>query len=156
MDAPLFTSYFRKCDGSCSNGGLITLGGLDTQHCGRIQGWVSVDPKAVHWRFRVEGLSVGAYQNNNPIDAITDTGTSFIIGPQKIVDKLANAVGATETSGLYTLPCDKKFTITLKIGGKKYPISSNQLILKEVGFCILALSGSDDYDFIILGNPFVR
>lgn len=156
MDAPLFTTYLRKCDGSCSNGGLITFGGLDKEHCGRVEGWVAVNPNTVHWRFHTQGIQLGSYQSNEPMDAISDTGTSFIVGPQSVVNKLADAIGATEISGLYVLPCDKKFTLTLTIGGRKYPIPSNQLLLKEAGFCVLALSGSDDYSFLILGNPFVR
>lgn len=78
MDAPIFTTYMRKCDASCENGGLITLGGFDAQHCGRVQGWAPVDPDTVHWRFRMQGIGAGNYQNNKPIDAITDTGPFYI------------------------------------------------------------------------------
>lgn len=77
MDNPIFTTFMRKCDGSCDDGGLITLGGIDKIHCGKIQGWVPVDPHTVHWRFKMQSIGVGGYQSDEPIDAITDTGKSI-------------------------------------------------------------------------------
>ncbi|KAI6192139.1 Eukaryotic aspartyl protease [Aphelenchoides bicaudatus] len=159
MDRPIFTSYMRKCDGSCENGGLITLGGLDKEHCRAIQGWVNVDPNAVHWRFQLQGIGVNGYQNDEIVDAITDTDMSLhlLLVRKELLTKSHFLLEPLQASGLYILPCNKKFTVTLRINGLKYPISANQLLLKESDFCILAMSGTDDFgDLFILGNPFVR
>jgi hypothetical protein len=80
MDAPVFTTYMRKCDGSCRDGGLITLGGLDVNHCGQVVGWIPIARDSVHWRFKMDRVQTSSFVSKDPIDAITDTGTSFIIG----------------------------------------------------------------------------
>jgi hypothetical protein len=80
------------------------------------------------------------------------------VGPSGIVDQLARSIGAEQTGGIYILPCNKRFTLTLGIAGNNYPIPSKQLLLKEdeSGLCVLALAGGDEFDFFILGNPFIR
>ncbi|KAI6240649.1 Peptidase A1 domain-containing protein [Aphelenchoides fujianensis] len=163
MDAPIFTAWFRKCNGDCANGGLISLGSQDLRHCVPVRRshWVPVERGAVHWTFTMDGIAATGYQHAEKTQAITDTGTSFIVGPSAVVDALANAIGATAAGGGFFVPCTKNFALVLTIRGYRYPIAAEQLVLRDPGLessglCVLAMSGSDDFDFWILGAPFIR
>lgn len=78
------------------------------------------------------------------------------MGPTHIINGIAESLGAVDVFGVYSLPCNSTFTVTLHIGDREYPIPARQLLLKENKECILAMYGSDDFGFFILGNPFVR
>ncbi|KAI6204895.1 Aspartic protease [Aphelenchoides besseyi] len=150
MDKPIFTTWMRKCDGSCQRGGY------DPKHCGRVRRWVSVDKNQIHWSFNIDEVSAGNYRHREKMKVITDSGTSFIIGPNKLVEAMAKAINAEMVAGAYIVSCNQDFQVTLTIGHQRFSIDASQMVLKENGLCILALSGSDDFDFWILGSPFVR
>ncbi|KAI6173025.1 Aspartic protease [Aphelenchoides besseyi] len=144
MDKPIFTTWMRKCDGSCQHGGLITFGGYDHKHCGRVRQWASVDKSQIHWSFNIDEVSAGNYRHHEKMKAITDTGTSFIIGPNKLVEAMAKAINAEMVAGAYIVSCNQDFQIALKIGHQRFSIEASQMLLKDNGLCILALSGSKE------------
>ncbi|KAI6230331.1 Eukaryotic aspartyl protease [Aphelenchoides fujianensis] len=161
MDAPIFTAWFRKCNGDCANGGLISLGSQDLRHCVPVRRshWVPVERGAVHWTFTMDGIAATDYRHAEKTRAITDTGTSFIVGPSAVVDALAKR--DRRDGGGRRLLRSVKFVLVLTIRGYRYPIAAEQLILRDPGLessglCVLAMSGSDDFDFWILGAPFIR
>ncbi|KAI6231923.1 hypothetical protein M3Y95_00432700 [Aphelenchoides besseyi] len=158
LDAPIFTSYMKKCPGSgtCENGGLITFGGIDKQHCGRIEGYVNVDKGVPYWQFTVSQFQMGSMRTSGSFKAITDSGTSLIIAPASIVRQLARRVGAEAVQGGYVVDCNANVAVTLLINGRKYTIPSEQMLLNAGGnYCQLALGDGDD-NLWILGDAFTR
>jgi len=159
MDKPLFTVYLKKCGGDakeCSDAGQITFGKIDTEHCGRVEGYVPVSPRAVHWEFTINSISSGSFKVNKKMTAITDTGSSHLFLPQAIADGIANSVGAQSMGGGYLVDCNKKFNIKLNIGGKTYTIPSSEATI-QVGYgqCQLLVAPSD-MPQLILGDPWIR
>jgi len=159
MDAPLFTVFLKKCGGSakeCSNAGQITFGKIDTQNCGKIEGYAPVSARAVHWEFTINGISSGSFKSNRKMTAITDTGSSHLFLPKNIADGIAKSAGARSMGGGYVVPCNKKFDIKIKIGSKTYTIPSSEATL-PVGYgqCQLLVAPSD-MPQLILGDPWVR
>jgi len=156
LDKPIFTTYMKSCPGNCSDGGIITFGAEDPTHCGPVEGWVDVDGDSDHWKFTVDSASMGGAIYRKAYKAITDTGTSIIVAPGKIVRIFAAVIGAQEYNGSFFLSCKKKFEFKLKIGGKTYIISSEDLLMdNKDGYCEL-LMVAGDFDFWILGDPWIR
>ncbi|KAI6221283.1 Eukaryotic aspartyl protease [Aphelenchoides fujianensis] len=159
LDNPVFTTYMKKCggSGSCEDGGVITLGAEDRKHCGPVKKWVPVDEGDHYWQFTVSSMKMGSGGWNEPFKAITDSGTSLIVAPVRVVQQLARAVGARLVDGVYVVPCDANVALTLVIDGTALTIPSEQMLLRASGNdCYLALGGESDYDFWILGDPLTR
>ncbi|KAI6198144.1 hypothetical protein M3Y94_01310200 [Aphelenchoides besseyi] len=160
FNEPIFTAFFADCDSEvCEQGGQITFGGYDEDNCeakDQIH-WVPVNAKSMYWEFSMDSITAGAFAIG-PVKSITDTGTSFILGPIADVQKLADAIGATTHDGAYFASCTANFTITFQIDGRFYPMLSKDLIIDNTnssGICALAL-GSAKFEFWLLGDSFIR
>ncbi|KAI6192124.1 hypothetical protein M3Y97_00302600 [Aphelenchoides bicaudatus] len=127
MDKPIFNVYMKSCKDNCTDGGLITFGDEDKEHCGPVEGWADVDGG-----FR----SLEVYSGRR-IDERT-------------------VLGAQEYNKSYYVSCKAKFKLKLKIGGQMYTITQDDLLIdNHDGYCeILLVPG--DYDFWILGDPWIR
>uniref|UniRef100_A0A914RKA7 Peptidase A1 domain-containing protein n=1 Tax=Parascaris equorum TaxID=6256 RepID=A0A914RKA7_PAREQ len=141
-------------------GGVITYGGFDTDNCGSV---IEYEPlsSASYWQFRIKRLVAGKYLVNRQWDAISDTGTSFNGGPQHIVDRLANIVGANydDENDVYFMSCDAKPPpLKITIGSHAYTISAENYILdrKKCAFAFFASEFGGFGPSWILGNPFIR
>lgn len=91
--------------------------------------------------------------------AITDSGSSSLILPRAQLDELASALGARRRThgGVLMMPCKARFSLRLKIAGRTFPLDQRHLLLQKSapGLCQLALAAGD-FDFWILGAPFIR
>ncbi len=80
---PLFSVYLESGHGSAgivTRGGVFTFGGMDTENCGQVIGWVPLI-QATWWEFAVEEVRVGgSIIGREKTLAVSDTGTSLIIG----------------------------------------------------------------------------
>uniref|UniRef100_A0A914DBB0 Peptidase A1 domain-containing protein n=1 Tax=Acrobeloides nanus TaxID=290746 RepID=A0A914DBB0_9BILA len=163
LDNPYFTVFLQE-KGALDNvrGGTFTYGGLDTKNCGALIAWQPLS-SATYFQFRVTQVGVGSYSSSTGWDVISDTGTSFIGGPQAITDALAQQVGATYNAnyGAYFIDCNANPPpFTLVIGGKTYSITEKQLKVDAGnGQCYWAVFPFDFGGFgpsWILGDPFIR
>ncbi|CAD5220786.1 unnamed protein product [Bursaphelenchus okinawaensis] len=157
FDKPIFTVFLKKCKDDCDDGGLITFGGFDNQNCKKIIGATSLIGGVPYWMFKVNSIGTkGAVVKNQK--AIVDTGTSIIIGPQSAVGKILKKIGAKDIGGgNYIANCNAKFSLNLNINGKKYSVSSTQMLLDQgQGICQVALGYDPEINFWILGDPFLR
>ena len=95
LDNPYFTVYLQE-KGAKDNvpGGTFTYGALDTTNCGALIAWQPLS-SATYFQFRMASIGVGTYTSSTGWDVISDTGTSFIGGPQANTDAMARVVGAT-------------------------------------------------------------
>ncbi|KAI6181432.1 Pepsin A-like protein [Aphelenchoides besseyi] len=143
FDQAMFTAYFANCPstGTCQNGGTITLGGFDSQHCSRNYNWIPVVGNGPYWQFNFQGISAG---------------TSYIIGPQAQIQQLAAAIGAQNRNGAYFANCNAQFTIYITINGYRYSVQASTLMIPLGGSsCQLALS-SGNFGFWIFGAATIR
>jgi len=167
LDQPIF-SVWLDSEGNKANttgGGVFTFGGLDTDNCGPIIDYVPL-LENTFWEFQIDSLSVGdKYVRNRPSIAISDTGTSLIIGNAMIVIPIANSVGATYNTsvGAFTIACDATYDpVTLMINGNPYHLTSKVLTM-DIGLgsnqCLFAMVPSMLFNIGIdwlLGDPFIR
>uniref|UniRef100_A0A914CUU4 Peptidase A1 domain-containing protein n=1 Tax=Acrobeloides nanus TaxID=290746 RepID=A0A914CUU4_9BILA len=172
LDQHLFTVYMKRLGSSSYNviedGGAITYGAIDTNNCESEISYVNLVEdmnSRYYWQFNLEGLSIGDYSYEKNQQAISDTGTSFLVGPQKQVDNIYQQIGAFYDTdyGLYVLECDKISglpSLNLKIGGNLFAIPPDQYVLQFNStdtYCIVAIqtmdAGGPDW---ILGDTFIR
>jgi hypothetical protein len=76
-------------------------------------------------------IATDSYSSNGD-QAISDTGTSFIYGPPKVIDGLASAVGAQYDSvnDLYTINCTAvPSDVIFTIGANRYNVNYRNYII---------------------------
>uniref|UniRef100_A0A0N5AT66 Peptidase A1 domain-containing protein n=1 Tax=Syphacia muris TaxID=451379 RepID=A0A0N5AT66_9BILA len=136
LDLPLFTVFFKrnyKYSETPHDGGQITFGALDNEHCSSDIYYVKLSSKS-YWQFILDGVSIGNYTLMEKQIAISDTGTSWIAAPDGAVEKVAVAAGATynEKDEIYLIDCEKQTSapnITLFINGTKFYIPASEYII---------------------------
>jgi len=124
-------SFWLNRDEKSSKGGVLTLGGSDPDYYEGELFYIPIDRKG-YWQFKVEGASVGKVKIcNGGCQAIADTGTSLIAGPQRDIAELNRLIGA-EPNGI--VGCDKISTlpdVTFTINGKDFVLKPEDYILVE-------------------------
>ncbi|KAI6212858.1 Peptidase A1 domain-containing protein [Aphelenchoides besseyi] len=160
VDQPIFTVWLKADGGDTSGdkGGQITYGGVDTDHCSSDVSYVKLSHE-LWWEFNIDAVGTNGKKGKQSYSAISDTGTSLIVGPSGPLQELVDATNAQYDFNydLYTVDCDVKFTWSVWIDGKEYAIDQTNLVLDFEGTCILGYD-SDDYDDpdYILGDPLIR
>jgi hypothetical protein len=160
VDQNLFTVWLKADGGGAEgqNGGQITYGGFDTDHCDPAITYFSLASET-WWEFRISDVAVNNKKKAGKYTAISDTGTSLIVAPTKVVTDLVNAIGATFdfNYGLYTVDCSTKFTWSVYLNDDGHTIDEKTMLLKFDDVCILGFEGADEGepDFI-LGDVFIR
>jgi hypothetical protein len=161
LDNPYFTVWMEHRKGEGVVGGQFTYGAFDTEHCQGSPQWVDLT-SATYFQFDLDGASAGSYSTNRRMSAISDTGTSLIVGPQSVVQGMMQAIGARYDSsvGGYRVDCGASLPdLTFTIGGNDYSIPSRDYILEFQGMCIVGMSpggggfGGPEW---ILGDTFIR
>jgi len=148
---PVFAFYLNRNGESQSE---MTLCGIDSQHYTGELTYVPVSKKA-YWQFTVDSLSINSEKISTNFEAIADTGTSLIVGPQADVDRLHEAIGVTKNpvNGAPMVDCNKLEslpTIMFTIAGKPFPLTPHEYIVKmkpiatmNMTLCISGFSGLD-------------
>jgi hypothetical protein len=165
LDAPIFTVYLRH-RGLVENvdGGVFTYGGLDTTHCNDVLFYQPLS-SATYYQFLLSGISLGSYSSSAGQQAISDTGTSLIGGPQAQVAGLAQAVGAQydPQNQIYLMSCSANTPdIILTIGSNQLRITKENYIVDfgiGAGRCVFGVFPFSASGFAvqwILGDPFIR
>jgi len=176
LDNPWFTVWM-KADGNVQgvDGGQITLGDYDTDHCSASCDWVPLT-SATYFEFTLDGYKVAtkaAPSKANPRGigsrnpraaaagqaAISDTGTSLIAGPTSDIDTICKALGGKPDGSLYTIACDATPPdVIFTINGKDYPVTHKNYIVPDGKQCILGFQGMRAVagPKWILGDCFIR
>jgi len=162
LDQPIFMVWLEeRGDVDNTPGGYITYGGLDTTHCGAVIAYQPLS-SATYFQFKIDGVNSGSYSSSKGWQVISDTGTSFLGGPDGVISNLAKAAGATYSAQDETYYIDCKANapdLNIVIGGKTYGIQAKNMIVDAGnGQCYWAafqMGGGFGLDWI-LGDPFIR
>jgi hypothetical protein len=167
LDKPLFSVWMdRKQKVSMGgNAGLITYGAIDTSNCDAQVSYVKLS-SMTYWQFAMTGFTMGSYSNMKSVQVISDTGTSWLGGPQADIAAIVKQTKAQYDfeDGLYYVPCTQTGLpdITLTIGGMKYTIPSTEYVIDlELGngncaLTVFDFEGGGMYPSWILGDTFIR
>lgn len=157
-----------KPEGEQRADGEMTLCGTDPEHYTGDLLYVPVTRKA-YWQFTADSVTVNGEKLDTQFEAIADTGTSLIVGPPDVVEKLNRAIGATKNPqiGQYMVDCkniDQMPTVVFNIGGKQFSLTPDQYIEKvkpiatmDVTVCLSGFAGVEmpQGPMWILGDVFI-
>uniref|UniRef100_A0A0N4Z4G0 Peptidase A1 domain-containing protein n=1 Tax=Parastrongyloides trichosuri TaxID=131310 RepID=A0A0N4Z4G0_PARTI len=142
-------------------GGSITYGDFDYDNCDSTVNYVPLSSTS-YWQFKIDSISLGSTSSKGRWNVKSETATSSIMGPSRIVDKLAKEAGATyvEKFGYYSIDCNANFLdLKVSIGNNEYLVSKTNLI-EELFFdsCIFAMNKLESNGFgaqWYFGDPFL-
>ncbi|KAF3853192.1 hypothetical protein F7725_013880 [Dissostichus mawsoni] len=79
---------------------VVTFGGIDTNHYSGSISWIPLS-RELYWQITVDSVTVNGevVACNGGCQAIVDTGTSLIVGPQSSISNINSRVGATNNNG---------------------------------------------------------
>lgn len=144
VQQPIFSFYLnRDVDGKV--GGEIIFGGSDPNF---YQGDFTYAPltKVAYWQFRLHGILIENRSDNKTVghvceagcEAIADTGTSLIAGPEDQVEHLNHALGAMgPIKGIYLFNCNTTSSlpnIIFQIQGKQFPLTPDMYVFRQKSF----------------------
>ena len=162
VDSGVFSFYLPS--NSESEGELI-IGSVDKSKFTGELFWqpLSEDHGETYWKIDLDNMIINGKRVSDAPSAILDTGTSLLVGPYYEVEAIADSLGAEAVEGAFLIDCSNKDSmpeIDFVIGGKKFSIPSNYLVLGDRGLCILGIQGmhgeSSLGPFWILGDVFLR
>ncbi|XP_002715833.2 chymosin [Oryctolagus cuniculus] len=151
----LFSVYMSRS----GEGSMLTLGGIDSQyHTGDLH-WVPVTVQG-YWQFTLDRVTVDGkvVACERGCQAILDTGTSLLIGPDSEILHIQRAIGASEGEyGEFGFSCkslSSKPAVVFEINGRKFPLSPSAYTNKDKGLCYSGFEGGSQ--LWILGDVFIR
>lgn len=164
---PLF-SFYLKGDPNSTDGGEMTLGGMDSSHYTGDITWVPLTHDT-YFEFGMSSISVDGINfckptTGNACAAIADTGTSLMAGPPDAIKAINKGIGATILpNGEATIDCSKIPTlpnVTIVLSGHTFTLTGKDYVLNVQGQCLSGFLGiqAPPGDALpwILGDVFIR
>ncbi|KAJ8086387.1 hypothetical protein PM082_005210 [Marasmius tenuissimus] len=116
---------------------------------------------------RVDGVNVSGKTPVGPVHAIVDTGTALLLGDEKgvkaVYDAIPGSKDASDTAGpgFFTVPCNSISNVSLTLGSEPFPISADTFNLGQVAEgssdCVGGLASADTPDGLwVLGDVFLQ
>ncbi|KAJ8412042.1 hypothetical protein AAFF_G00143090 [Aldrovandia affinis] len=153
----LFSVYLS----SSVEGSMVTFGGLDSSYYTGDIKWIPLSLET-YWQISMDsitinGKTVGCYGG---CQAIVDTGTSLIVGPDSDIINLNTWVGAyTDPYGDVTVTCsniDKMPDLNFNINGHSFTIPASAYVQQTDYGCSTGFGSNGHYQQWILGDVFIR
>ncbi|XP_024081390.1 cathepsin D-like [Cimex lectularius] len=162
-------SFYINRDKDDTNGGELVLGGWNDEMFDPVDiEYIPVNDKHF-WQFSVDKITVDmgnvkhrqADVGLRKFNAIADTGTSLIVGPESYIKKLLNLLGINDDLG--SVDCEKIDgypKVTFHIMNKPYTLNPRDYIshytIKNSTVCLAGFSGqnTDESSPWIFGDTF--
>ncbi|XP_030665904.1 LOW QUALITY PROTEIN: pepsin F-like [Nomascus leucogenys] len=126
----LFAFYLSNKE---EKGSMLMLGGVDSSHYTRNLNWVPVS-KLLYWQIAMDSISINGkvIACDGSCQAIVDTRTSLLIGPQNSIHDIRKKINAQHYfSSEYIIKCDTINTLPdliFTINGINYPVPASAYI----------------------------
>jgi len=134
----------------------LVIGGVDPEHY--TGDFVYVPLKAdTYWRVTLDSVKVnGESVSGAANEAIIDSGTSLIAGPDDDIKEIMTNLGAQQSEGLWVIQCqDLNDEVSFTMAGHDFTIAGDDLVyMRDNGLCVLGFQGGNP--FWILGDVFMR
>ncbi|XP_019847494.3 lysosomal aspartic protease-like [Bactrocera dorsalis] len=158
---PVFSFYLTR-DGTSSQGGVLTLGGIDGDHYEGDITYVPVASKG-YWQFSVGTVYIGDSEFSFGDPGIADTGTSLVAVPFYLYENIQELIGAEPNNeGQYFLDCSQVSSlpmISFSIAGKNFTLEGSDYVIEVEAdsgepLCMSAFEDAGT-PFWILGDVFI-
>jgi len=135
-------------------GSTLVLGGVDTSFAQGEFIWVPLK-NTTYWLIDIDGIGANG-KSSGPIGAVVDSGTSLLVGTQKVIQPLIDAIGDYDCAHP-----EKSPVIEVTVGGKVFQIPPEIYMLNLEGQCMLGIQMIDlpleRLGFsVLLGDVFMR
>lgn len=145
-------------------GGEISFGGANSaRHKGEFH-YVPLTEKSVYkkWEFKIDSVQLGKFETcAKGCQAICDSGTTNILGPNTDVEKFYNEIRASQHGTVVLVDCRKIPSLpklVFNVNGKDLVLTGEDYTMKGVGNrCRVFIKGAkrSHYDWV-LGDVFMR
>ncbi|CAL1688830.1 unnamed protein product [Lasius platythorax] len=151
---PVFSFYLNR-DLSAKPGGELIFGGSDPAHYVGKFTYLPVTRKG-YWQFKMDKVIISGHTLcAGGCQAIADTGTSLIVGPEPDIAVINKLIGADKNGNVNCNRIPKLPTINFILGGKKFSLTGEDYIIQyDSTTCMSGFSGSDS-SLWILGDVFI-
>jgi len=137
----------------------LVFGGVDSKHYTGDFTYVDLNAET-YWQVGVTTMMLGSANLGTGENAIVDSGTSLIAGPQDDVQAIAEALRADTSQGVLIVECDRmagmpdlKFTLGQ---GANFVLKVSEMVIQRQGNqCVLGMQPSPE-PLWILGDVFMR
>lgn len=167
IDQPVFGFYLNR-DPEEEIGGELVLGGRDSSHYTGDFTYLDVTHRG-YWQIHMDGVEVDggkARVCRKGCQAIVDSGTSLIVGPDEEVYNIHRALGAVPSwNGEYLFSCDELASlpdVVITLAGQRFHLTAEQYVIRDVSYigepvCSSGFVGSPPEDNFswILGDVFM-
>lgn len=151
-------SYSIYMTGDGGEKGLVLFGGIDrAKYSGDLVTYQMSHPTRSYIKLNTVNFNGKTYNIDHSVNM--DTGTSWLILPEDVVNDLSNLLGASvKSNGDKYISCDQptdKF-VTFDFGDSQIKLSYADLIVRPIlGSCLLGASAATT-DSLLLGDVFLR
>lgn len=131
VDRPVFSFWMNRNETSKEEGGEIIFGGSDpSKYRGKFT-YVRLSSDT-HWQFYMQGGFVnGTLFCNGGCLAMLDTGTPWIVGPQRDINNIYAAIGADSNGNVDCSKVDQLPNVNILLNGKVFPVEPKYYITLE-------------------------
>ncbi|KAL7372517.1 hypothetical protein ABVT39_017814 [Epinephelus coioides] len=152
----LFSVYLSS---NSNRGSVVTFGGIDPNHYSGSISWIPLSSE-LYWQITVDSVTVNGQvvACNGGCQAIVDTGTSLIVGPQSSISNINQVVGAYSQNGNDMVSCNnigQMPDVTFHIQGQEFTLPSSAYIRQSYYGCHSGF-GNGGSSLWILGDVFIR
>ncbi|XP_029559789.1 pepsin A [Salmo trutta] len=157
VNQDMFSVYLTR---NSAAGSMVTFGGVDPNHYYGQIAWIPLSSQ-MYWQITVDSVTVNGQivACNGGCQAIVDTGTSNIVGPQADISSMASAVGAYSANGDNVVNCNSinnMPAMVFHIHGQAFTLPASTYVRQSTYYgCRTGLQSSNS-DLWILGDIFIR
>ncbi|XP_060931023.1 pepsin A-like [Limanda limanda] len=157
VSQPLFSVYLSSND---QQGSEVVFGGSDPNHYTGQISWIPLT-SATYWQIKMDSVTINGQTVacSGGCQAIIDTGTSLIVGPNSDISNMNSWVGAsTNQYGEATVNCQNIQSmpdVTFTLDGKAFTVPASAYVSQSNYGCSTGF-GQGGSNLWILGDVFIR
>ncbi|CAL8262680.1 unnamed protein product [Arctogadus glacialis] len=153
----MFSVYLSK---NSAQGSVVTFGGVDPNHYSGSINWIPLSSE-LYWQITVHSVTVNgrAVACVGGCQAIVDTGTSLIVGPQSDITSINSAVGATSSGNDFVVNCNgiqQMPAVVFNINGHQFSLPASAYVRQSNYYGCRSGMASGGSNLWILGDVFIR
>ncbi|XP_056285220.1 pepsin A-like isoform X2 [Pseudoliparis swirei] len=157
INQDIFSVYLSS---DSEQGSVVTFGGVDPNHYTGGISWIPLS-RDQYWQITVDSVTVNGQvvACNGGCQAIVDTGTSLIAGPQSSISGINSRVGARSHNGDYMVNCNsigQMPDVIFHIHGEEFTIPASAYVRQSRYYGCRSGFGNGGDSLWILGDVFIR